>query len=288
MRKDLIVVEGEFDQLSLVTKLHRMNKPIDVCALGGATGDLATAMKIQAERVCILYDNDEAGKTVLDKAKEIRTVFGLITPEGIKDIDEFINSFKDEKQCKEAVWDLLKSMKHYHREFCGIEAEIRNIMNNTKMTQLDRQQLVSLLIEKEILQRGKFFKDVNYQYIFLDDDKKIILIVASDEWLKRLLNRMGVNPSREYYNYTVNDLSTFVFDHGTLIETYNFCYFDKNKNAVYIFNNDTIVYKITPEDIEELENGDEGIMFNYRPDYEPFKLVKPDDSVDYFEKYVIQ
>ena len=25
---------------------------------------------------------------------------------------------------------------------------------------------------------------------------------------------MGVNPSREYYNYTVNDLSTFAFDNG--------------------------------------------------------------------------
>ena len=286
MRKGLIVVEGEFDQLSLATQLHRMDKPIDVCALGGANGDLETAMKIRAERVCILHDNDKAGKTVLDKAKEIRTVFGLTTPEGIKDIDEFINTFKDEKQCNEAVWNLLKSMKHYHREFRGIEAEIRNIMNNTKMTQLDRQQLVSLSIEKEILQRGKFFKDVNYQYIFLDDDKKIIPIIATDEWLKRLLNRMGVNPSREYYNYTVNDLSTFAFDHGTPIETHNFSYHDKNKNAVYISNNDTKVYKITTEDIEELENGDEGIMFNYRPDYEPFKLVKPDDSVDYFEKYV--
>ncbi len=286
MRKGLIVVEGEFDQLSLATQLYRMNKPIDVCALGGANGDIDTAMKISAERVCILHDNDEAGRKVLEKAKEIRTVFGLSTPEGIKDIDEFINGFEDEKQCSEAVWELLKTMKLYHRDLSGIEAEVRSIMNNTKITQLNRQQLVSLLIEKEILQRGKFFKDSNYQYIFLDDDKKIIPIIASDEWLKRLLNRMGVNPSREYYNYTVNDLSTFAFDHGATIETHNFCHYDKNKNAIYISNNDTTVYKITTEGIEELENGDEGIMFNYRADFEPFKLVKPDDSVNYFDKYI--
>ena len=286
MRKGLIVVEGEFDQLSLATQLYRMNKPIDVCALGGANGDIDTAMKISAERVCILHDNDEAGRKVLEKAKEIRTVFGLSTPEGIKDIDEFINGFEDEKQCSEAVLELLKTMKLYHRDLSGIEAEVRSIMNNTKITQLNRQQLVSLLIEKEILQRGKFFKDSNYQYIFLDDDKKIIPIIASDEWLKRLLNRMGVNPSREYYNYTVNDLSTFAFDHGATIETHNFCHYDKNKNAIYISNNDTTVYKITTEGIEELENGDEGIMFNYRADFEPFKLVKPDDSVNYVDKYI--
>lgn len=286
IRKGLIVVEGEFDQLTLAAQLYRMNKPIDVCALGGANGDINTAMKISAERVCILHDNDEAGRKVLEKAKEFRTVFGLTTPEGIKDIDEFINGFEDEKQCSEAVWELLKGMKHYHRDLSGIEAEVRSIMNNTKITQLNRQQLVSLLIEKEILQRGKFFKDSNYQYIFLDDDKKIIPIIASDEWLKRLLNRMGVNPSREYYNYTVNDLSTFAFDHGTTIETHNFCHYDKDKNAIYISNNDTTVYKITTESIEELENGDEGIMFNYRPDFEPFKLVKPDDSVNYFNKYI--
>jgi len=55
---------------------------------------------------------------------------------------------------------------------------------------------------------------------------------------------------------------------------------------LYIYNNDTTVYKITVNKIEELENGDEGIMFNYRADYEPFKLTKYDDSVNYFNKYI--
>lgn len=69
IRKGLIVVEGEFDQLSLAAQLHKMDKPIDVCALGGANGDIDTAMKISAERVCILHDNDEAGRKVLEKSK---------------------------------------------------------------------------------------------------------------------------------------------------------------------------------------------------------------------------
>lgn len=97
---------------------------------------------------------------------------------------------------------------------------------------------------------------------------------------------MGINAAKDYYNYVVNELSTYAFDNGAQIETHNFCYYDRKNNSLYIFNNDKTVYKITTENIEELENGDEGIMFNYKPEYEPFKLTKIDNAIDYFEKYV--
>ena len=41
-----------------------------------------------------------------------------------------------------------------------------------------------------------------------------------------------------------------------------------------------------PKERYELENGDEGIMFNYKDDYEPFEFVKIDNSRDYFKEYI--
>ena len=286
LNSGLIIVEGEFDQLSLVSCFKNMNINIEVCAIGGANGDIDTALKLQAKSFCILYDNDEAGKNVLNKAKEKSGVFGLTTPEGIKDIDEFINSYKDKKQCYEAICNLFKGIKYYNREFRGIKAEIISLMKNSNYVNLDKCQLVSLTIIKELLKRGKFFKDNNYSYIFLNDDKKIIPIISTDEQLKRLLNRMGVNAAKDYYGYVVNEVSTYAYDNGVPIETHNFCHYERKSNALFISNNDKTVYKITTKDIEELENGDEGIMFNYKPDYEPFEFVKIDNSTNYFEKFV--
>lgn len=71
------------------------------------------------------------------------------------------------------------------------------------------------------------------------------------------------------------------------IETYNSCHYDSKNFAIYIFNNDSIVYKITPENIEALENGDEGILFNYRAEHEPFELVEIDENRDYFKEYIL-
>lgn len=294
MKKDAIpkklqnkfcILEGEFDQLTFAVWCYENGLFFDSCALGGATGDIDTALTIAKGNALIIHDNDEAGRKVLEKAKEKGTVYGITTSGSIKDMDAFINSIKEKNERTDKVLNILKNAKPYRRELSGIKKEITGFMKDSGHN-LDKCQKVTKLVIEEILQRGKFFKDNNYSYIFLDDDKKIIPIINSDEQLKRLLNRMGINAAKDYYNYVVNELSTYAFDNGAQIETHNFCYYDRKNNALYIFNNDKTVYKITTENIEELENGDEGIMFNYKQDYEPFRLANFDNSTDYFKKYV--
>ena len=90
-----------------------------------------------SNKPCIFYDNDEAEISVLEKAKNIKPVFGITTPEGIKDIDEYINSFKNEKECKEQVCELLKKSKRYLRDYSGIKAEVTNLMKNSNFVIFD-------------------------------------------------------------------------------------------------------------------------------------------------------
>ena len=205
----------------------------------------------------------------------LKKVRAITTPEPYKDIDEYINSFEDDSACANAIIDLLNCAKFHHRELSGIKKQITTFMKDSGHN-LDKCQKVTRLVIEEILQRGKFFKDNNFSYIFLDDDKKIIPVINTDEQLKRLLNRMGINAAKDYYNYVINELSTYAFDNGAQIETHNYCNYDRKNNALYIFNNDKTVFKITHDSIDELENGDEGIMFNCKPEYEPFKLAKID------------
>lgn len=123
----MLIVEGEFDQLTFAAWAMNNVLPIQSCALGGANGDIETALKL-SNKPCIIYDNDEAGKSVLEKAKEIRSIRAVTTPEPCKDIDEYINSFEDDKACKDAVITLLNNAKFYHRELSGVRKQVRAIM----------------------------------------------------------------------------------------------------------------------------------------------------------------
>lgn len=250
LQKKFCILEGEFDQLTFAAWCYENGLFFDSCALGGATGDIDTALTLAKGNALIIHDNDEAGRKVLEKAKEKETVYGVTTLGSIKDMDAFINSIKEKSKRLDEVLNVLKSAKPYRRELSGIKTEVINLMKNSNIVNLDKCQLVALTIIKELLLRGKFFKDKNFSYIFIDDDKSIIPILASNERFKRLLNRMGVNAAKDYYNYVVNELSTYAFDNGARIETHNFCHYDRKNNVLYISNNDIEVYKITPDNIE--------------------------------------
>lgn len=286
LAEKILIVEGEFDQLTFASWGLKYLIPIQSCALGGANGDIETALKL-SDKPCLFYDNDEAGKNVLERAKELRSIRAITTPEPYKDIDEYINSFKDEKACKEAVIALLNDAKFYHRELSGVRKQVRDMMKLAEAKLLDRNQSVADIVINEFLQRGKFFQDNNYPYFFPDDSKHIMPLVNNNEDFRTLLNLMGVNAAKDFYSFVAEELRTYCRTHGAKIEAYNSCHYDSKNFSIYLFNNDSIVYKITPENIEALENGDEGILFNYRAEHEPFELVEIDENRDYFKEYIL-
>lgn len=98
LQKKFCILEGEFDQLTFAAWCYENGLFFDSCALGGATGDIDTALTLAKGNALIIRDNDEAGRKVLEKAKEKETVYGVTTLGSIKDMDAFINSIKEKKQ----------------------------------------------------------------------------------------------------------------------------------------------------------------------------------------------
>jgi len=282
--KKLLIFEGEFNQLRFATLAMTNTCPFQSCALGGAQGaDLETALKLTSGNVCIVYDNDDAGKSVLDRAKEIRSIYGITMPEPHNDIDEYINSFKEDKEAFCAVYKLINSAERYHREVGGIKKQVTAIMKYDKCVSLDKCQKVATIIINELSARGNFIQDNNFCYIFLADKRRVVPLLDNNEQIKTVLNLMGVNSAKDYFRYVMEELRTHCRTYGKKIETHNFAHYDAKNSVLYLFNGDKTVYKITTDTIEELENGDEGIMFNYNNEHEPFELVEFDKSKDYFK-----
>lgn len=135
---------------------------------------------------------------MLEKAKEISAIRAVTTQAPYKDIDEYINSFEDDKACRDAVITLLNNTKFYHRELCGVRKQVRAMMKFAEAKMLDRNQAVADIVINEFLQRGKFFQDNNYPYFFPDDSKHIMPLVNNNEDFRTLLNRMGVNAAKVF------------------------------------------------------------------------------------------
>ncbi len=91
-------------------------------------------------------------------------------------MDAFINSIKEKNKRTDEVLNILKNAKPYRRELSGIKTEVINLMKNSNIVNLDKCQLVALTIIKELLLRGKFFKDKNFSYIFINDSGVISLV----------------------------------------------------------------------------------------------------------------
>jgi len=282
------ILEGEFNQLSWLTLQIEHAQLIPSCAVGGAQGaDLETALSLTTGNVCIIYDNDDAGRSLFEQAKEIRSVYAVTVPPPHNDLDEYIKSFKDIKTAFLETDKLIKSAKKHYRELNGIKAQVVHIMKHGGSCNLEKCQKVTAIIIDELSERGKFMQDENFPYVFMSDEKKVIPLTDKNEQIKTVLNKMGVNAAKDYYRYVMEELRTHCHTYGEKIETHNFVHYDRKKNVLYLFNGDKTVYKITDTGIDELENGDEGVMFNYHADNEPFELVEFDKNKDYLKTYIL-
>jgi DNA primase len=85
----IYVCEGEFDCLSIC------DKEIVACAIGGKFVSVKQASILSNKKICLSFDNDEAGKTAIETSAKLLKSFGcqvtfVHPPQEIKDWNEFL------------------------------------------------------------------------------------------------------------------------------------------------------------------------------------------------------
>jgi putative DNA primase/helicase len=92
--RDILITEGDFNVLQVQTLLRACGKRYaHVAAVGSASGiDTRTLDRLSPCPV-ILYDNDDAGRAMVEVLKQDRRMKACTTPLPHKDVDEYIRSF---------------------------------------------------------------------------------------------------------------------------------------------------------------------------------------------------
>ena len=168
----------------------------------------------------------------------------------------------------------------------SIKAKVRRIQSSQEIRGNAKKDKISELIIAELLKIGKIYKANSLYYLFTTNEKKLICISDDPLELRALFTQWGINASENLYKYVLNELYVHCVNNAQSVEIHRFAYFNPITFTLYLYNGIREIFKITADNIETIENGDEGVMFMELKNYQPFKLVKPDKKIDYVEEYL--
>lgn len=147
---------------------------------------------------------------------------------------------------------------------------------------------IAQVILRTIETRGKIYCSNHKFYLFLENEREVILIIKDSIELMNLMTKWGINASENLYKYVYHELIAYSAEKAISVDIHRFAYYDKKNFVLYLYTAPKAVLKISPEKIETIENGDDGILFEEWQSYEQFELVKFDKNKNYLLDIIIK
>lgn len=168
----------------------------------------------------------------------------------------------------------------------SIKSKVRSLqMNNKGLVLKDK---VAQLVISTIEEFGKIFVFNHKYYLFLKDEKEIISLLEDSRALKNLLTKWGINASEGLFRFVLQELFAHCADNAVDVNIHKFAYYDSENFVLYLYNTPKSILKITEDKIVTVENGDDGVLFEELPGYQPFKIVNFDKDKNYLLEFIIR
>ena len=294
----LIVTEGEFNQLQLQSLSLRYGEAIGnkagylfACAAGGVNNaDYEMIKKIgRSPIICYDHDDNDAGLVLVERALQTMSVNAFTTPQKDSDLDNYIRSFGENYiEAWEEISLLISQSKFYPRDYSGVAKEIFSLRQKQypggKLKAFEVNNVVANLIIEDFKERGSFYYNSSEAYFFVNDSKKLIRINGGEKDFNLLMDCYGLNSTEAIFKYLQNAIELEVFRNGTETEIYTLGHYNDETSTAYVFNQSDIVYRISAESIDKVDNG---MLFISDPNSDPFELVEVDDSCSKFNDIIV-
>lgn len=283
----LIVFEGEINQLQLQSlclrygiKIGKSIGYLQACAVGGVNNaDFETIQQINPHPV-ICYDNDEsrAGFKLVENARDVMSVSAFTTPEIDSDLDDFIRSYgRKFKKAWTAFNRLMADKTLYPREYARVAEEIFLIRKmNLKQFEINAEVAETLI--KDLRSRGEFYYDGQESYFFFNAEKKLVCIHPDDPEFYLTLNKYKINRADHIYKYLQEACWVEALRYGIKTDIHRLAYYNRSTYTLYLFNHANQIYRISPKNIDLVDNGTDGVLFIADPKAQPFTMSPHSDK----------
>jgi hypothetical protein len=290
---ELLCFEGEINHLQFLSQIvceafqanpgaeevSLANRIVPSCALGGVSSwDLETLSGYTLNPV-FCYDNDgpDKGITGVEKASlftnkhgDNLTVLAFTTP--TKDADDFFRGGGNLKQFSE-LW---RSARKLTVPLAVVRERIdemrRSVKRKNGPMKYQVEQTIAEFVWKDLNERGRFFHSGGLGLIFLDGDKEPIEISGDGDKFCNLMIDYGLYPADQLKHFVGRFLGPQATRYGTKTDLHLLSYYDKQQNTVWLSEYDGNVLRITPQSIQRVPNGTDGVLFKLPEGAEPYKV----------------
>ncbi len=181
---------------------------------------------------------------------------------------------KGEKQLK---YEVRKAIKYLSKEDKFVSPGVEAILN-IKASELkaeEKLRAISKYIVKDLI-KGKSNAGIGYRnekkkiYYYFDKSQKLLMDIEGTDFCCFLKDRYEL-PKKDFEE-VMTWIRTYIWKSGKEIEAHNFAYFNHEKNILYVSNHNNQIYRSNGKAIDLVDNGHEGVIFEYKSDYFPFHL----------------
>lgn len=286
----LYLTEGEKDTLRLI------QEGFQALGIPSATGyNLGFNQYLEGfQTVIAIPDNDKAGMGLVKRMKDNGFKGKIAKWETLQDLwkgdspvikidDGFdiVDLFRLENG-KELFAELTGNAKSFSEiekeEENKVFSRIDNInkillirIDSTKKA-FEKREKIGEHIFSQLSKQGKFFFTNNLEFYFFYDKDKTLYQTGAKQFNLLLFQIFGITANDTEYKKIIDILEGNAYQKGTETEIYNVCFYNKEENVLYVFNNGHTIYRITPNAIEPVDNGTDGVLFLKNVSHSEFKV----------------
>lgn len=293
---NILIVEGEVNVLSVQSLAARMGKDWGNVAGTGSncTVDAETAFS-ERQNVFCCYDHDKvtdqyprgAGYKVVEELSQRGTIKCFTTPGVGSDIDSYISGMRaanvSDPEIDRAIAALVDGAVTVYRPYDAVKKQLsiwRSSVDEKgrRVPRWKSKVTACEIIAEDLVERGNFYRDSLGNGWYHDGDtRKMFEVVSDNPNMTVILSRYGIVDGDELHSQVSGHLRAHALREGELVEPRKFSWYQppdgEHPAAVYVYNGGD-VFKVTPEKIEIVPNGTDGVLFEHDPSFVPVNYIK--------------
>jgi hypothetical protein len=165
-----------------------------------------------------------------------------------------------------------------------IRGEIIRILSDGKLTQTEQRTRIANAVTQALAGRGRFFfhaerRDFDSAMCF-DGERKQLLRIRADSFLAWLAEWLAVNRADGLFKFIAAQVETTALAGAQTTAILPESFWASRPGAIFLSNGDGRAVKITPGDVQLVDNGTDGVLFAAGNTLAPWELTGPQDPLE--------
>jgi DNA primase len=245
----------------------------------------------------VIADKDKAGRehaaqvatSLHGKAKSVRVIeLPDVDGKPVKDAADYFNAgatvedfIAQVDNATEWTPAIKIEMSEPGEPVADIRGEIVSILTNGKLTLTEQRTRIANAVVKALAGRGRFFyhaerKDYD-SAMFFDGERKTLLRIHADAFSAWLADWLAVNRADSVFKYIAAQVETEALNTKRSTAIFPESFWASRAGAIFISCGDGRAVKITPGNVQLVDNGADGVLFAAGNTLAPWTLTESQD-----------